>query len=418
VSEQNRLLRSQRVSPEDDFAYGQGISPEATWRNLIPFAEFGLGMAPVSGEAMAARDAWDASGRGGNALLQGNYGDAASEYLNMGTGLLGAIPGAGIVARGTKRGAAWMDRNLPTGFNRLLDSVYPSDPANTTMIFAGPTAKTADQQALSQAQEMATQGASRDDIWRDTGWMQGVDGKWKFEIDDSKSYYDTDAYPELKEAAEFDGRPYDPSFDNAQVDFAVGHDDLYRAYSDVGEAPLMFFPRGAFGENVMGGVTHSRGSMALANDMNANDGRSYALHELQHLVQGREGFARGSDPKSATIAGYAPDPEVVEQAEFLLKAAKEFGSIDEALKYVPPIAGKEWHTAAIAIAKNDPDRIPRLRLDLTMKENPELAYRHHAGETEARNVQSRMNMNAAERRATPPWETQDVPDDQQIVRFR
>jgi GNAT superfamily N-acetyltransferase len=134
VSEQNRLLRSQRVSPEDDFAYGQGISPEATWRNLIPFAEFGLGMAPVSGEAMAARDAWDASGRGGNALLRGDYGQAASDYLNMGTGLLGAIPGAGIVARGTKRGAAWMDRNLPEGFNRLLDSVYPQGyaPKDTT----------------------------------------------------------------------------------------------------------------------------------------------------------------------------------------------------------------------------------------------------------------------------------------------
>jgi hypothetical protein len=141
VSEQNRLLRSQQVSPEDDFAYGQGISPEATWRNLIPFAEFGLGMAPVSGEAMAARDAWDASGRGGNALLQGQYGDAASEYLNMGTGILGAIPGAGIIARGTKRGAAWMDRKLPEGFNRLLDSVYPSDPRSTTFSGAGPTAK-------------------------------------------------------------------------------------------------------------------------------------------------------------------------------------------------------------------------------------------------------------------------------------
>lgn len=139
MAEQNRLL----ISPEDDFAYGQGIPADATWRNLIPMAEFGLGIAPVSGEVMSARDAWDASGRGGNALLRGDYGQAASDYLNMGTGILGAIPGAGIVARGTKRGAAWMDRNLPKGFNRLMDAAMPSDPKNTTFSGIGPTSKAA-----------------------------------------------------------------------------------------------------------------------------------------------------------------------------------------------------------------------------------------------------------------------------------
>jgi hypothetical protein len=43
-------------------------------------------------------------------------------------------------------------------------------------------------------------------------------------------------------------------------------------------------------------------------------------------------------------------------------------------------------------------------------------YRALAGEVEARNVQTRMDMDAATRRATPPWATEDVPRDQQIVR--
>jgi hypothetical protein len=43
-------------------------------------------------------------------------------------------------------------------------------------------------------------------------------------------------------------------------------------------------------------------------------------------------------------------------------------------------------------------------------------YRRLAGEVEARNVQKRMDMDAATRRATPPWSTEDVPRDQQIVR--
>lgn len=44
-------------------------------------------------------------------------------------------------------------------------------------------------------------------------------------------------------------------------------------------------------------------------------------------------------------------------------------------------------------------------------------YTRLAGEAEARNVQARMNMTMDERIALPPWVTQDVPTDQQIVRF-
>jgi hypothetical protein len=48
--------------------------------------------------------------------------------------------------------------------------------------------------------------------------------------------------------------------------------------------------------------------------------------------------------------------------------------------------------------------------------NEQGLYKRLAGEVEARNVQSRMDMDAATRRATPPWSTEDVPRDQQIVR--
>jgi hypothetical protein len=45
-------------------------------------------------------------------------------------------------------------------------------------------------------------------------------------------------------------------------------------------------------------------------------------------------------------------------------------------------------------------------------------YQHLAGEVEARNVQKRMKYTPEQRRATPPWETEDIPRDQQIVRGR
>lgn len=57
-------------------------------------------------------------------------------------------------------------------------------------VFAGPQAETANKGMLAIAEDMAAKGASRDDIWNKTGWFQDVDGKWKFEIDDSKSRLD------------------------------------------------------------------------------------------------------------------------------------------------------------------------------------------------------------------------------------
>jgi hypothetical protein len=44
-------------------------------------------------------------------------------------------------------------------------------------------------------------------------------------------------------------------------------------------------------------------------------------------------------------------------------------------------------------------------------------YKRLAGEVEARNVQSRLNLSPDDRRMLPPWKTEDVPLDQQIVRF-
>ena len=49
---------------------------------------------------------------------------------------------------------------------------------------------------------------------------------------------------------------------------------------------------------------------------------------------------------------------------------------------------------------------------ISMMDSANKQYRALAGEAEARNVQTRLNMTDAERRATPPWETVDVPESQ------
>lgn len=270
-------------------------------------------------------------------------------------------------------------------------------------IFAGPIAKTADHAMLARAGEMAAAGHAPEAIWRDTGWFKGADGKWRFEIPDNASFY----------------RGTGPATD-AYADQAFLHPEMYKAYPDFGEVRIK---ETAEPNSVSGyGTWHPEKGVELG----GRDKSSTALHEFQHAIQDTEGFARGANPEDAgwqrvykTLRNQAAESDAVMQMRGRIEHLGE--TPQEAADYIAQVRGM------------DPQRLRRLdfeypgadmqsRLDRSMAQardaDPYEKYRRTAGEVEARNVQSRMNMTPEERRATPPWETQDVPNDQQILRFR
>ena len=51
--------------------------------------------------------------------------------------------------------------------------------------FASEEANTANNDLLDTAKDLETRGVSSEEIRRSTGWFRGMDGKWRFEIDDS-----------------------------------------------------------------------------------------------------------------------------------------------------------------------------------------------------------------------------------------
>lgn len=92
-------------------------SPEQQRTNRNRLAEALLSVAPVTGEATSLRDAWQASGRGANALMGGDVSGALGDYGEMALALAGALPGVGMVAR------------APRAFRRAMDiEVYPGKP--------------------------------------------------------------------------------------------------------------------------------------------------------------------------------------------------------------------------------------------------------------------------------------------------
>mgnify|MGYP004655419087 CR=1 FL=1 len=96
----------------------------------------------------------------------------------------------------------------------------------TQMLFAGVNARTANMQTLNRAQALEASGAAAEDIRRETGWFRGMDGKWRFEIDDSGMEYRADGDARLLEESGY-RRLRMPDLGNANTVFADGDGTAY-----------------------------------------------------------------------------------------------------------------------------------------------------------------------------------------------
>jgi len=276
-------------------------------------------------------------------------------------------------------------------------------------MFAGVGAKTADLEALKVAKKLETDGVDRDAIWGQTGWGRGADNKWRFEIDDSGATFN-------------DAKNYGEGLGNEYG--MLRHPQIETAYPS---SDALYFKRKRSDKLVSGSYTPGwagdKDYFGQAPEISitapdAISAKPTALHEVQHYLQEKEKFDLGSSPNSFSsgpmfdknIGNMTSDFSKVMTGGYGGKPAEWMGSIKDADKNIlKPIAERygfnQLADALEAIAKADFNRTPFGQ------------YRRVAGEVEARNVETRMNMTPAERLLTPPWKTEDVARDKQIVRF-
>ena len=150
-------------------------------------------------------------------------------------------------------------------------------PRNSVGMFGGRLAQTADHNALAKAEQLAASGAPREDVWKQTGWFQGKDGKWRFEIDDSKSA-----------VRKFDDEFADLGGRAMPADLAWKHDELFKAYPAASDVPYSILQRGD--------PTHAQYQAGAGiTQFGGKSSRENFLHEMQHDIQRREGFASGAN---------------------------------------------------------------------------------------------------------------------------
>ena len=92
-----------------------------------------------------------------------------------------------------------IDRYSPAEYNKIIDAGGTNadminDSSAYKYTFAGKNASTANTGLLQKAKNMLEDGESREIVLKETGWFKGADGKWRFEIDDSKSIFRFDHF--------------------------------------------------------------------------------------------------------------------------------------------------------------------------------------------------------------------------------
>lgn len=253
------------------------------------------------------------------------------------------------------------------GLNAVAGGMQPG----AAGVFGGRLAKTADHAKLATAERMAAEGAPREAIWNETGWFQGADKKWRFEIDDSKTAIGRPG-PKYEP---FDDYWYGQSASGNFGDILKDRSGLRSAYPSIDAENTIITKGGNSGERGFGRI--------IANAEDSADLRSILLHEKQHGIQDVEKFGRGGSSRQFT-----PDEIAAERSRLMA---------------VPE--GNGW------------DSVNTFSGDTSDKAIANDLYRRLSGEAEARTVQKRMDLTPEQRAARPPWLDYDVPESQQIVRM-
>lgn len=327
---------------------------------------------------------------------------------------------------------------------------------------AGQKSRTANSQTLQLAEQMEQEGASREEIWQETGWTRTMDGQsWRFEIDNSEAEYrgggdaqfrkDHADYAEYQDLLQkmFEGTISESEMQrmeqlndiwsgeyarlrervesgNATLADVLQHDSLYEAYPELRDVKVRL-ESDTGSKN--GSYDPSTNTITISEDKPGDSAKvGTMLHEIQHAIQQIEGWESGASPEYWAAREYENGDTASDRAQELY--SRILNSLDKAdqnkvIRYneldremEATFSADPESEAGKRYAKYEAEQDKlyeelyknewfRRLLDLQRKmENPQSAYYemylNTAGEIEARNVSERYRMAQEERRKTAP----------------
>lgn len=183
--------------------------------------------------------------------------------------------------------------------------------------YAGLSAYTADKSQLQTAKELDSKSVNPEEIRKQTGWFKGMDGKWRFEIDDSQAKMidlagiETDIGKQVSSIMSKARKVKDVSEKTKLTDQAdtliselsqkkapflgkvLDHPQLYQAYPWMRDIKVVF---SQMPEGTNGGYDSAINTIEINQSLNPEQKKKTIMHEVQHVLQEQENFARGGNP--------------------------------------------------------------------------------------------------------------------------
>lgn len=256
----------------------------------------------------------------------------------------------------------------------------------------GIKAKTADVGRLADAERMEQGGADSETVRRETGWYRGYDGKWRFEIDDSKMHFINHR---------------EKSRRTWKLDELIRHDALFAAYPELRDYTVLNF---GISDDVEAAFYPGLNRITLDPQLSRAEKRAALIHEIQHAIQLIEGFTAG-----ATTDYWRGSLKTAEEKQLELRL-RDFAAPDiffeaDMRKLLEGTPAAERDAAQTALEKHYGEAPVREYVDLynrlrdlraKREQNAERAYRDTAGEIEAADVANRLGLSERQRAETRP----------------
>lgn len=332
------------------------------------------------------------------------------------------------------------------------------------------------------AVDMTEEGKDAKTIRLATGWEKGVDGKWRYEIDDTKFKIDfvyksiefrkeNPRYEELENKLEelnYDWekltKEEQEEFEKLSEKFNEGYykneatleeildaPELFKSYPELKKAVVKFKynPGEVAGRYLQGKIIdeffeieenyHEIEINTLPNSDNEEKIKSILLHEIQHAIQRIEGFAKGGN-----IEQFKKE---IEKRNPLTKAQEKL--VEDVDVYNKNVENKEQFTLLdfmkgqikfdnkeglydddfiksyllseediLSAYNQNKAKLEKFKNELKNEQSSFDKYYSLAGEVEARNVQTRMTLTPEERQNKLLAETMDIARDEQIIMFQ
>jgi hypothetical protein len=291
--------------------------------------------------------------------------------------------------------------------NTMLGAITPTP----RFMFVGNNSKAFNTPAAETYLKMEKADATPEQMWATTGTFRGADGKLRQEISDVPAQL-------LNKQKNFEGKLHE----------TLSHPELFKNYPALQYYDTDITSEIALPEHMKKTLIGRGGGSFTQKDFvtrepkitakaYSDEDKKTLIHEIQHAIQAKEGFARGgniqefqsgpmfnpvakelnADLSKVLTGGYTAKPEEV-------ISSIKYGNPQEIQSIVKKYGFDNVDDALSFLSAED------------MKRTPFGQYQRLAGEAEARATEARLNLTDKERRAKFPYESYDIPLNQLIIR--